>query len=401
MKILHTADWHLGHTLHGFSRDAEHQYFLDWLIEQLLEQKVDALLVAGDIFDSANPPISAQAMYYRFLAEARHRCPDLDIVLTAGNHDSPSRLEAPGPLFEALSIHVVGQITRAADGKLITDPLIIPLHRSDGKVAAWCAAIPFLRPADLSHSTDALIEGVEEIYHEVAEAMKDYKEPLIAIGHAYMVDGQLSELSERKILGGNQHALPTSIFSEHFAYTALGHLHRPQQVGKEGNIHYCGSPIPLSLDEGRYQHQVLLLETNEMKVTPLKVPQATQIIRFPKGKPLPLNELLPQLDELETESDSLPPFLEISVKLTEPEPHLRTTVMEHLEGKHIRLCKLTPHYPGTPSSLSESVAEKRLEQLTPENVFTELYQREYDSSPPQHLLSAFEELIDLAHQEAL
>src|SRR4051812_29205135 len=125
MRILHTSDWHLGQLLHEHARAWEHARFLTWLLETLAAERVDALLVAGDIFDTANPPAESQAAWYEFLARARARFPALDIVVIGGNHDSASRLDAPTPLLDAFRIHVVGGFE--------PDRLLVPIQGG----AAW------------------------------------------------------------------------------------------------------------------------------------------------------------------------------------------------------------------------------------------------------------------------
>ncbi|WP_241836938.1 metallophosphoesterase family protein [Salinivibrio kushneri] len=116
LKIIHTSDWHLGHQLHGYDRQYEHQAFLDWLKQCLIDEQADALLVAGDVFDSANPPASAWRMLYRFLADIAKALPDLNVVITGGNHDSPSKLDAPHELLKAFDLHLIGAIARDGDG---------------------------------------------------------------------------------------------------------------------------------------------------------------------------------------------------------------------------------------------------------------------------------------------
>src|SRR5450830_1653635 len=116
MRLLHTSDWHLGQSLHNFDRHYEHQCFLDWLIDTIVAEEADALLIAGDIFDNANPSSNAQRQLYRFLQQAKTRAPGLQIVVIAGNHDSPGRLEAPGPLLEAHGTVVIGNVVRGRDG---------------------------------------------------------------------------------------------------------------------------------------------------------------------------------------------------------------------------------------------------------------------------------------------
>ncbi len=235
MRIFHSADWHLGHTLLGVPREYEHRQFLAWLLDQLETQGADALIVAGDVFDSANPSAAAQALFYRFLVEAKERCPHLDIVVTAGNHDSPARLEAPAPLLAALGVQVVGLLPRRLDGRIDTDRLLFPLRDRQRETAALCAAVPFLRPADLpaADGAESLEEGFRRVYAEVAEAAgrEGKRLPLLATGHCYLAGTHLSELSERRIFGGNQHALPAETFPETLTYAALGHLHLAQAVG--------------------------------------------------------------------------------------------------------------------------------------------------------------------------
>ncbi|MEZ4468455.1 MAG: exonuclease subunit SbcD [bacterium] len=159
MRLIHTSDWHLGHTLREQSRSDEHEAFLAWLLDQL--EGVDALLIAGDVFDSANPTSSAQRRFFRFIAEARRRRPALDVVVIGGNHDSAARLDAPRPLFDHAGVRMVGGLPRRPDRSLDLDRLGVPLHGPDGRVAAWVAAIPFLRPSDLPRveAGDPLVAG--------------------------------------------------------------------------------------------------------------------------------------------------------------------------------------------------------------------------------------------------
>lgn len=149
MRLLHTSDWHLGQSLHNFDRFYEHQRFLDWLLDTIVSEQADALLVAGDVFDNANPSAASQRQLYTFLQQARARAPQLDIVIIAGNHDSPGRLEAPGPLLEMHGTTVIGYPHRDADGNIAMERMLVPLTGKDGAVAAWVLAVPFLRHGDV------------------------------------------------------------------------------------------------------------------------------------------------------------------------------------------------------------------------------------------------------------
>lgn len=163
MRFIHTSDWHLGQTLHNFERGLEHQHFLDWLIETIETENADGLLISGDIFDNANPSAASQKQFYRFLQQAKVRIPHLNIVIIAGNHDSPGRLEAPGPLLEILDASVIGFVPRILDGTIDLARLVVPMKNREENIVAWCLAIPFLRPGDVPRvetDGDPYMEGI-------------------------------------------------------------------------------------------------------------------------------------------------------------------------------------------------------------------------------------------------
>lgn len=405
LRLLHTADWHLGHQLHGVDRLYEHRCFLDWLLDVLDAEQVDALLIAGDVFDSANPPVAAQALFYEFLASARQRCPKLDMVIIAGNHDSPARLEAPGPLFRGVNARVVGLLPRA--GRVFQpEELLVPLRDRDGQVAALCAAVPFLRPADLPvveghDDIDPLVEGVRQIYADAAQAAQQHlqaHQALVLTGHCYLAHSQLSELSERKVLRGNQHALPSDIFPQESAYVALGHLHLAQWLGRK-SVRYSGSPIPLALDERRYPHQVVLadLEGRDcVAVRTLEVPRRVAIHAIPDQGPAPLKAVLAQLKALELPPvpPEQRPLLDVQVLLEQPEPTLRRQVEEALGDRPVRLARIGVHYQGVGDALADHLPAEQLTTLDPEIVFRRRYGRDYSGEPEEELLAAFYELLD-------
>ncbi|WP_349921509.1 exonuclease SbcCD subunit D C-terminal domain-containing protein [Aeromonas veronii] len=406
MKILHTADWHLGHQLHGHERRFEHDAFLDWLADTIKTRQIDALLVAGDLFDTANPPASAWQQLYRFLARLRAELPHLNMVLIGGNHDSPSKLDAPHELLRAFDLHLVGSISRDAEGRLETERLLVPLQDKTGKVATWCAAVPFLRSSDLrveclEEGQDRLIEGVRQVYAAVLDAGRARCEPgqgLIAMGHAYLAAGQLSELSERRVLGGNQHALPADIFAL-ADYTALGHLHLAQSPAP--GVHYSGSPLPLSLAEANYNHQVLEVTLEEGKLAGLEripVPRAVEMIRLPESA---LDEALDAIAALEV--PPLPaeaqPFLEVRLLLPKPEARIRERVLAAMAGKPVRLARISTRYQGSGQGLADGVSRRRLDEISPTEVFRLCYQRQFEGEPSPELVSSFEEILVQVKEE--
>jgi len=407
MRLLHTSDWHLGQSLHNFERHYEHQCFLDWLLDAVVREQADALLIAGDVFDNANPSSASQKQLYRFLRQARERMPHLNLVVIAGNHDSPGRLEAPGPLLEAHGTRVVGSVARKDDGEIDLESLVLPLTGADGKVRAWCLAVPFLRPGDVPRSDaegDPYLNGIALLYRQALELALSKREPgqaIVAMGHCHMVDGQMSGDSERRIVIGGTEMLPAGIFGEQIAYAALGHLHLAQSVGKQQHIRYCGSPIPLSFAEVGYQHQVLRIDLDgeglggSCTVTPLHVPRAVPLLRVP-SRPALLPEVLAELEalELSVAPPEQQPLLEVRVRLDAPEPGLRARIEKALEDKPVRLAKIETSSAARGALPDDATMTlDQLDKLKPDDIFRQLYQQKFGGDAPADQLSAFAELM--------
>lgn len=413
LRLLHTADWHLGQTLHGIDRSWEHQCFLDWLLDQLEAHAIDVLVVAGDVFDVAHPTSAAQAQYYRFIAEARRRSPRTTLVVVGGNHDSPARLDAPAAILGALGVHVVGGLRP----KMSDDDLLIPLPNRSGDVEGWLLAVPFLRPRDLPgtgalladptevgpKALQRLIDGHRGLYARLADAAAPRRragEALIATGHCYMAGGSISALSERKIQVGNQHALPADIFPDTLTYVALGHLHRAQTVGPYAHIRYSGSPLPLSLAERDYPHQVLRIDFDGDRIdaiTELPVPRVVDILRIPEtaapvDEVLALLEALPRRDEVEGDGERTRPYLEVRVRLDAAQPRLRQDVQAALQNAWPRLLRIDVTRP--PASNAESWRpQASLERLSPDQVFEACYLRARERTPSDDLRALFADLV--------
>ena len=400
MRLLHTSDWHLGHTLHDFSREDEHQAFLQWLLSTVGERAVDVLLVAGDLFDTSNPSAAAQRLLYEFLAQLHQRYPSLQTILLGGNHDSADRLDAPDSLLRVLGVQVVGGL-RPQQG---WGRCLVPLRGVSGEVEGWCVAVPYLRPADLPVGELSQAAGISRRYHEVFEELDRVKSPgqvVVATGHLYMAGGEISELSERRIQVGNQQVVSADIFPPSVDYVALGHLHKAQRVGGKEHVRYCGSPIPLALDEASYTHQVCLVDLipgQPTRVEVIPVPRWVDIIRVPARGSAPLEEVVRQLRVLppasEGEENARRPWLSVKVELTGPEPGLRPRLEEALKGKNARLVRIQVEnpsqvLPGEEPPLTE------LRTLVPEEVFVKKYARQYKGNPPgEELLTLFRQVLE-------
>ncbi len=401
MRLLHTSDWHLGITLGGHPREQEHARFLAWLLGTLREQSVDALLITGDIFDAANPPAAAQRLYYDFLAECHAALPALNIVIIGGNHDSAGRLDAPAELLSRLRVRVVGGIPRQPDGNPDFERLLVPLTNATGDVAAWCVAVPFLRPSDVGLAED-FRHGAQALYTQLFEAARQRRQPgqaLVATGHAFMVGGQVSD-TERPIECGGLYALPADIFPEDVAYVALGHLHRAQCVANRPNVRYSGSPLPLSFTERDYAHQVVLIELEgecAARIEPLPIPRVRDLLRVPHQGAAPLAAILDELRQLPTAPtapDKLPPLVEVHVLLDRPQPTLKDDIERALTGVWAELARIELAYPQpSEAALLGVLSQDSNANHAPEAMFRACYWAKHGSAPPAALEQAFHTLL--------
>ena len=420
MKLLHTSDWHLGQTLNQYDRSFEHDQFLSWLLDTLESEQIDALLIAGDVFDNANPSASSQRQLYTFLTQARVRVPSLNIVMTAGNHDSPGRMEAPAPFLGLLDAHVVGHTRKQGD---IVDlsRIVVPLKNGAGETAAWCIAMPFLRPGDLPRvegAADAYLAGIEVIYAQAYAFANDKREPeqaIIALGHCHITGGKISADSERRIVIGGVESLSVRVFDPGIAYVALGHLHLAQTIDGDETRRYCGSPLPMSFSEIDYKHQVVVIELDGDKVTTtraVKIPRTVAMLKVPK-RPAPLTEALAELHALSV-TDHLTaglsaefgpeqwPFLQVRVQVSQPEPTLRAQVEAALAGKPVRLVRIETTSINVGNNLpAPEVSVDELSRLDPADYFERLYLHRYGEQVPPAIKTAFGELLDAATQEGL
>ena len=401
MRFLHTSDWHLGQTLHSFERTYEHQCFLDWLLETIITERIDALLIAGDVYDNANPSAASQKQLYRFLRQVKSAAPHLNIVIIAGNHDSPGRLEAPGPLLEGQDVSLVGNVLRNADGRIALERLVLPLKDRDGVVAAWCLAVPFLRQGDVPRvdgAVDAYAEGIAQLYRQVLALALEKRQPgqaVIALGHCHMTGSAQSADSERRIVIGGSDALSASMFGPEIAYAALGHLHLAQSVGQQPHLRYCGSPLPMSFSEIGYRHQVLRVDLDGERVvdiTALAVPRTVDLLRVP-ASPAPLDDVLAALQALPPRSGEHPPYLEVRVRLDAPEPGLRARVEAALEGRHARLARIDTCLPVRGANAAATMSLDQFDKLRPDDIFRRLYRQKFDCDAPDEQLAAFTELM--------
>ena len=311
MRILHTSDWHLGQNFYSKSRAAEHDAFLNWLLETAQREQVDAIIVAGDIFDTGSPPSYARELYNRFVVNLQQT--GCHLVVLAGNHDSVATLNESRDILSFLNTTVI-----ASAGH---EPFI--LTRRDGTPGAVFCPVPFLRPRDIvvsqaglsgaekqQHLLETITDYYQKQYQQACALRGDRPLPIIASGHLTTVGASKSD-AVRDIYIGTLDAFPAQNFPP-ADYIALGHIHRAQKIGGSEHIRYCGSPIPLSFDEtgkSKSVNQVTFVEGKLQDVTPLDVP-ATQPLAVIKGD---FDSISSQLAQYRDAPSEPPVWLDIEI----------------------------------------------------------------------------------------
>lgn len=326
MKFIHTADWHLGNTMHDIDRTRETEAFLEWLETEIATVGAEALVIAGDVFDVVNPSNIAKTQYYRFLASLlKTNCSN--VVVVGGNHDSGSLLDAPAEILGALNINVVGSINNRS-----VDDLVVELKDGDGQAIGLCCAVPFMRNMELeqfykssigdengTNDEDLLKRLYADVYRRAVEVRGDRDIPIIATGHLFAcnLSGRDSEGSDSSAENSTAAVLETSIddgvrevvgtlgnvdvstFPNELDYVALGHIHYTSMVAKNPKVRYSGSPFVMGFDEANCKRYVLAVEVGANAapaVAKIEVPKAVRFEQF-KGDLVTLKSDLRNLEK--------------------------------------------------------------------------------------------------------
>ncbi len=364
MKILHTSDWHIGHTLYAKKRYDEHEQFLQWLKGMICERGIDALIVAGDVFDNGAPGGQAQRLYYDFLTSLLGTCCKT-VVVVAGNHDSPTLLEAPSGVLERLNIHTVG---------LAGEPErhVIPLRQKDGTVGALCVAVPYLRKAELvrleddgESSDEKIVRATALFYRDaVRTAMKMREQygnvPILATGHLFAAGALRSEGDGvRELYVGTLGQVGADIFPPEIDYVALGHIHGAQRVAGQDNIRYCGAPLPMSFGETSKKCVLEVDFSGSLAVNEIEVPAFARLIAVRGGREEILSELAALADE-----DA---WVEVTYTGTQACPHLAADVNDAVKGGRAQV--LSIRAAGAAGQSINAGEAETLETLSVQDVF--------------------------------
>lgn len=385
MRLLHTGDWHLGRTLEGRSRLPEQVAFIEELTGIVEEEKIDAILIAGDIFDTVNPPAAAEELFYHSLERlsAGGRRP---IVVIAGNHDHPDRLAAAAPLTTKQNIYLLGYPD--IQGLSIMMPTWeYPLH---------VAPMPYPSEARLkkvlSESLDE--EILQQLYQEqVAYLWKEQATRLpsdgvhVAMGHLFVAGGEESD-SERPIQIGGAYTVGASHLPSQVEYVALGHLHRPQQLHQAPVLtRYSGSPLAYSFSEAAYAKSVTIVNLEPQQAA------TWQEIHLTSGKPLvrwQAKEGLQQVQQWLEEKKDRNAWVDLEIHLQSP---LTLQEIHQLRQGHEGLIHIRPIFP----EQEQLAGKERRANLPIEELFRRYYVRQTGGVPDDALVQLF---LSLVHEEA-
>ena len=403
MRALHTSDWHIGRTLYGRKRYEEFEAFLTWLAETIQQNEIDALLMAGDVFDTSAPSNRAQELYYRFLCRvAASSC--RHVVVVAGNHDSPSFLNAPKELLKALDVHVVGNST------VPEDEVLVLCNEQDTPELIVCA-VPYLRDRDIrvaeagesvEDKERKLIEGIRTHYAAVGALAEQKREglgadiPIIGTGHLFTAGGQTTDGDGvRELYVGSLAHVTARIFPDCFNYLALGHLHVPQKVNGSETIRYSGSPLPMGFGEAKQQKSVCLVEFHSTvaSVQLINVPVFQKLERI-KGDWKGISNRIHELSATDS-----PSWLEIVYDGSEVIGDLRERLEAAISGTQMEILRIKDNRI-VDRVLGKAHEEETLDDLNVNDVFERcLAAQDVPEEQRAELLQTYKETVSSLYED--
>jgi exonuclease SbcD len=401
LRILHSSDWHLGRSLLKMKRrHEEHVKFLSWLTGVIIEERIDVLLVAGDVFDTFAPPVLAQELYYSFLRDIIKETDCRNVVVSSGNHDSPSFLNAPAKLLRGFDVYVVSDVTERLEDEVLT------LYGKDGEPILIVAAVPFLKDRHVRLSIEGettvdrdrrLDEGVGEHYRELGRLSEERRKalgkediPIVAMGHLFAAGGTVVEGDgTRELYAGGQSRVSTGGFPDIFDYIALGHLHSPQKAGKD-TIRYSGAPIPMSFNETESKKSVTIITLGDGKISvSSKSVPLFQRLKVAAGD---LGAISKEIKSLIKEDESV--WVEVKYTGEDSTKELKGPLDELTEGSKVEIVSIINTTLSKKIFSHDSSGKKELKEYKPGDVFDRLLS---DRGVPEEerpgLKEAFEEIL--------
>lgn len=399
MKILHTSDWHLGHTFREQKRNREFASFFTWLESIIKTEGIDVLIMAGDVFDSGTPGNQALELYFDFLGRIAKN-PGCQVIIVAGNHDSPSLLTVPKSIFSPLDIHVIGSTGERPEEEVLV------LYDRQGHPALIVGAVPFLRDRDvrmvepgesIDDKTRKLLDGIKKHYHEVCTCAESLREktgkhiPLVVTGHLFAAGGKVAEddgVREHYI--GSLVRVRADTFLSGIDYLALGHLHIPQVVGNNPRWRYSGSPLPMGFSDAAEEKQVIVAEFNGSRVPEIR---EIPVPCFQKMEQITgtMDEITARIRELKSQNQ--PIWIEVILDDPSLVPDFRDQIITLTKGTTLTVLG-TKNLRLADQVLRQASDEESLDQLTETDIFNRCLDAN-DISPAERteLLALFAEIL--------
>ncbi|MGL5275052.1 metallophosphoesterase family protein [Myroides sp.] len=403
LKILHTADWHLGKRLDNFSRIDEQREVLDEICEIAEREAVDLVLVAGDLFDTFNPPVEAVELFYKTLKRLAKNG-ERPVIAIAGNHDSPERIDAPDPLARECGIILIGlpnaevtpfeienqfKVSKSANGLLelrldrFKQPVRI-LH------TPYANEIRLKKALDTEDKGTALNEALGESWQALADKYCKTKGVNLLISHLYMMNrnGEILEEpdGEKPLKVGNADIIYSDIIPEQVQYTALGHLHRAHQIGEEERpVVYSGSPLSYSFSEAGQQKYVMLLEAEAAK------PITYTKIALEKGRPLSRMKFMSVDEAVEWLIANPTHLVELTIV---SDTFLNADDIKRLYTAHDGIITIIPQVTLSDKGEQDKVKQVNLEQDM-QGLFKDYFKQKYKGQEPnEELMDLFNEILN-------
>lgn len=412
--MLHTSDWHIGQIFHNYSREEEHKFFFEQLKSIIIKEKPDVVVVSGDVFHTATPTIVLQRLYYNFIVDLSRLDDDLQIVITSGNHDSPSRLEAPRPLWEAFNVSVVGMLDYQTvdDGSGLNfdaSKIEIPITRK-GEIVGWVLAVPYMNAGNYPQikENDNISKRIANFYDMLLAHLKkrqdyDAGQCVVATGHLAVGNAEIRGHSADII--GKLETLDVQDFTEMrgIDYWAFGHIHYPQAIRGVDNMRYAGSPIPISFNEN-FQHSVVSvnIENGKTQSTLIPLQALVPIVDFP-SKPVGYDDALPfetvMLQLFSILDDNA--YVRVHIKADKPLTQTESVAMvQAFEGHNAMFCGIQSYFPERVEGddIQEVKTLRELKELSPFELGCDVYQKKNGTEMPEEMKKLFKEVCEEAEK---
>ena len=409
MRILHTADWHLGNSFYGHDRMVEHRHFLNWLLATLRQQVPDVLIISGNIFDSVSPVAQAERLLYDFLLEAVDAVRGLQVVMIAGCRDSSERLEAAVQLLKRHNIYVRGRVRYTEEGNIDFNELILPLSsRLHSEAELVCLAIPYLRANDYPDGM-TLSEGIQLYFENTMRQLRksDFRKlPVIAAAHFYVSDVVCTEGEQREwALFGGQECIRPEVVGRGISYVAMGNVHQGQRVDYSGSeMYYAGCVLPMSFAEDHLQYGVQVVDINDQgqaRVERLTYEPLRRLLVIPEGEAT-VRDVFDAIGNLpkrkKNESGDDWPYLEIRLEMQQTDPNLLHEVNAALMDRGVHFCHMVREW-GDKPMVTSVPHRKSVSVLNPLEMARIIYSSRHHEELPEELVTRFKE-AEQSHSDA-